>query len=548
MVLIVVFTVGIAGLALIPGTDEAGRPWRMTVFDALYFMTYTASTIGFGEIPRAFNTAQRVWVTFVIYASVIGWAYLIASVLALVQDQTFRAALVTGRFRRQVRGLREPFYLICGFGETGVLVGRALDTFGLRFVVIDRSEERAQELEFIEMNQDAPVLVADAAVPEHLLSAGLTRRECRGVLALTNDDQANLAVAMAVRLLNPDVPVLARAMSRDTAANMESFGTDHIINPFAKFGEYLALAIRSPGSHRLVSWLTGLPGTTLKPETVPPRGHWVVCGYGRFGTEIVKAFRDQRLQVTVIDPEDHTIEGLRLVRGLGTEAVTLDDAGVRNSAGVVAGTDDDVNNLSIAVTARELNPGIFTIVRQNLRANHALFHAYDADITTVSSEIIANECLALIQTPLLAAFLEVVKLEDDAWADRTIEQLQAAIGDEAPDIWRIVIDSTDAPAVLDMLDRAGDAPRLDDLGRNPAAREQRLACMPLLLLRDGQTQTLPDGNERLRAGDELLYAGRPAARRAQRSTLRNVNVRNYVVRGIDVPGGWIWQRLTRSRD
>jgi voltage-gated potassium channel len=123
------------------------------------------------------------------------------------------------------------------------------------------------------------------------------------VLALTNDDRANLAVAMAVRLLEPNLPVLARAMTRDTAANMASFGTDHIINPFARFGEQLALAISAPANYRLVSWLTALPGTMLEPERAPPHGAWVVCGYGRFGREVVRAFHDQHgLRYTILRP------------------------------------------------------------------------------------------------------------------------------------------------------------------------------------------------------------------------------------------------------
>src|SRR5690606_9701022 len=161
-------------------------------------------------------------------------------------------------------------------------------------------------------------LVGDARLPENLVAAGLRQANCAGVLALTNDDQANLAVAMSVRLLHPDIPVLARAMRRDTAANMASFGTDHILNPFAAFGEYLALAIASPGSYRLWSWLTGLPGTTLEPETAPPRGHWIVCGYGRFGREVVGAFRSHGLEVTVVDPDESPQDGLAAVRGLGT--------------------------------------------------------------------------------------------------------------------------------------------------------------------------------------------------------------------------------------
>ncbi|MDH4351554.1 MAG: ion channel, partial [Gemmatimonadota bacterium] len=49
IVLIVVFAVGMVGLVLIPGQDQDGQPWHMSLFQAFYFMTYTASTIGFGE-------------------------------------------------------------------------------------------------------------------------------------------------------------------------------------------------------------------------------------------------------------------------------------------------------------------------------------------------------------------------------------------------------------------------------------------------------------------------------------------------------------------
>jgi voltage-gated potassium channel Kch len=545
VLIVLVFAIGIVGLVLIPGTDAQGQPWRMTIFDALYFMSYTASTIGFGEIPQAFNTAQRVWVTLVIYASVIGWAYLVAALLTLAQDRGFRAVIADSRFRRRVRALREPFYLICGFGETGALVGRALDAFAFRFVVIDISEERVQELDLLDLAQDVPALTGNARVPENLVAAGLARPGCRGVLTLTNDDQANLAVAISVRLLNPGVPVLARAMSREAAANMVSFGADHVINPFAKFGEYLTLAIRSPGSHRLMRWLTGLPGTTLKPETAPPRGRWIVCGYGRFGSEVTRAFRGQDLDVTIVDPDETAIDGLRVVRGQGTDAATLDLAGVRDAVGIVAGTDDDVANLAIAVTAREVNADIFTVVRQNLRANHALFAAYDADITMVSSEIIANECLAVLHTPLLGRFLDAVKREDDAWADRAIERLQQSIGVEAPDIWKVTLSEHEAPALCEALGRPDYPVLLGDLCRDTTDRERRLECVPLLLARGASESILPDETSSLQRGDEVLFAGQPAARKAQRPMLLNVNVRDYAVRGIDVPGGWLWQRLTR---
>jgi hypothetical protein len=175
-----------------------------------------------------------------------------------------------------------------------------------------------------------------------------------------------------------------------------------------------------------------------------------------------------------------------------------------------------------------------------------LFDAYDADITMVSSETIANKCLALLQTPLLGRFLDAVKREDDTWAGSAFERLQASAGVEAPEIWRVAVKATDTPAIHDALGRADYPVTLGDLCRDPADRERSLECVPLLLLRGSTTSILPDAALPLQRDDEVLFAGRPAAGRAQRRILLNVNIRDYAVRGIDVPGGWVWQRLTRS--
>jgi Trk K+ transport system NAD-binding subunit len=543
--LILSFAVGIVGLVLIPGIDENGQPWQMSVLQALYFMAYTASTTGFGEIPRPFTDTQRLWATAMIFSSVFGWAFLVARLIGLAQDRAFRAAVVANRFARRVRALTEPFYMICGFGETGSLVGRALDDLGFRFVVVDIDETRVQELDLLDLVQAAPALNADAKLPANLLAAGLTHHYCRGVIALTNDDQANLAVAMAVRLLNPRIPVLARAMSRETAANLASFDTDHIINPFATFGRYLALAVASPGSSQLLRWLTGMPGWTLRPETAPPHGHWVVCGYGRFGRECVRALRKQGLEVTIIDPAAKAEDGINAVRGVGTEAEPLRAAGIEGAVGIVAGTDDDVTNLSIVVTARQLNRSLFTVVRQNLQANHALFDAFDADITMVSSEIVAHECLARIHTPLLARFLLLAREQGEEWSDLLVARLKTSLGEATPEIWSVAMTAAGAHALHRALLLEGATIRVGDLRRDPGDRETQLACEVLYLSSGKKAALLPTDDIALAPGDELLFAGKPAARRTQLQILRNVNVRDYVVSGVDRPGGWIWQWLTR---
>jgi Trk K+ transport system NAD-binding subunit len=228
---------------------------------------------------------------------------------------------------------------------------------------------------------------------------------------------------------------------------------------------------------------------------------------------------------------------------MGTEAEPLLRAGIRRSVGIVAGTDDDVTNLSIAVTAKELNDNLFIIVRQNLQSSSALFGAFDADITMVSSEIVANECLAVIQTPLLADFLAYARGRNDAWAEPVLERLSAVVDARAPEVWSVQLSADQAPALLHAMDTGGLTVTIGDLLRDPTDRTQTLPILLLSRSRRGTFSALPDAAETLEPGDELLFAGTLPARRAQLGMLRNANACRYALTGSDVPDGWIWQAI-----
>ena len=149
----------------------------MGFFDAFYVMSYTATTIGFGEIPYPFTYDQRMWVTISIYLTVIGWAYAIGSLLALLQDRAFRQALALQHFTRKVARLREPFLLLAGYGQTGELLGRSFDALGRRFVVLDSvagADRRPRP--GVATTPTCPGLAADARDPGHLGVAGLGPR------------------------------------------------------------------------------------------------------------------------------------------------------------------------------------------------------------------------------------------------------------------------------------------------------------------------------------------------------------------------------------
>lgn len=547
ILLITAMAISVLGLTLVPGPTENGEVQYLSFFHAVYFMSYTATTIGFGETPYAFSDQQRLWVVFSIYMSVFCWAYTLGTVFALLSDRNLRQAIATQRFVREVRRLREPFYLVCGYGETGRLICHALDRMGLRSVVLEIDEAKVGEIDLHSFAADVPALCADASNPELLGYAGLTHPNCAGVIALTNNDATNLAIAIAARLLAPKLPALCRAEHRETSANMASFGTRHIINPFERFGETLALALHAPIASQLLDWLTGIPGTAVDRDRRPPRGHWIVCGHGRFGRWMVDAMDAESIPVTIIDRGLQTDGTHRWVHGDGTGAEALLEAGVQKATGIVAGTNSDTDNLSIAVTARELNPELFVILRQNHHANHALFEAFESDITVLPSEIVAYECLAILSTPLLVPFLDEIRRRDEEWCSVQLERLTTRLGWNVPEIWSERVNLSKATALYRRLMR-GETISLGMVLRSTMQADTYLDCEVLFLERDDDDHLLmPAHDTPLRPGDELLLAGTRHARNAFALGIANEHTLEYLVSGEDLPDGWIWRKFSRRK-
>lgn len=547
--LILIYAISVLGLTLAPGPlGPDGIAQNLSFFHAFYFISYTATTIGFGEIPYAFSEQQRLWVTVCIYLSVIGWTVFIGKLLQIAQDSNLQRAIRTSRFGREVRKLHEPFYIVCGYGETGHRLCAALDRMGYRVVVLEISEEQLADIELQSYRADMPHLCADAANPRTLAMAGLRKPNCRGLISLTNNDACNLAVAISGRLLAPSLPVLARAEHPETAANMASFDTQHIIDPFERFSEHLSLALNQPSAYQLLVWLTGMSGKATPRPRTPPRGHWILLGYGRMTRHLVERIAQFDLPVTVIDLHDAPEElpaGVRWVHGDGTGALALEQAGIKKAAGLIGATANDVNNLSAAVTARQLNPDIYLVVRQHSVANHPLFDSLQADITMIPSALIAHECLAILGTPLLEPFLDAARKSREDWCTTLLQRLVHRFGVQCPDLWSVRVNAQRSPALHLALMR-DQTVTLENLVSDPSNRASTLSCEVLLLRRASKNFTLPALTTELQAGDELLLVGTSRAKNNQMLSLSYQHTLQYVLTGEELPGGWIWQHL-RSR-
>jgi Trk K+ transport system NAD-binding subunit len=542
IVLIAAYAIAVLGFVIIPGQDDHGNVWHMGFLHAFYVVSYTATTIGFGELPYLFTDAQRLWMTLVVYVSVIAWMYAIGMLLSIMQDSAFRALVRELTFTRSVRRITEPFYLVCGYGDTGSTLVRGLADAGLRAVVVDNNPDRIDALALEDLQIHVPGFCADAGKPAALILAGLQHRRCAGVLVMTNVDATNLQISIAVKLLRPDLLTITRAQTGEVAASLVACGTDYIVNPFELFARILKNAVHAPGLYALDEQLTSVPNETWSPPLHPPRGNWLVCGYGRFGQAMHAALRGEGISCCVVEANTeiaNTVPGG--VRGIGTQVETLLAAGLRGATALVAGTDNDAHNLSIVMMARTLNPDVFIVARQNQRDNDLLFRAARIPLVLQCGRVLAGEVFSIATAPLSVDFLRLAQRENEAWANEVQGRIRAIVGAHNPDRWVVDVRSHPAPALSRAL--AGGGPvHINDLRRDPKNRDQFLPSIALLLKRGSKFTLLPDDRESLHKGDIVLFCGTNDARRGMEWVTRNHNIFHYIATG-EERTSWLLAKL-----
>ncbi len=550
LVLVAVYAASMIGWILIPGVDAEGNAQNLSFFHAFYFLTYTVTTTGFGELPSTFTEAQRMWGILSLYTGVIAWFYALGSIVGLVQNPDFQQSVAENRFTKRVRRISDPFCIICGYGNTGALLTRGLSDAGFTVIVLDRRSERIRTVMLRDYRTEVTGLTADARIPDHLIEAGLQKPNCKAVVALTQDEEVNLKISVTARLLNPDVWVATQSTSPIYEDTLATLGANlHIVDPFQTYAKYLGATILNPEVHTLNQWLAGTPGATLEGTPRLPKGTWILCGYGRMGHWIRESLEAQGVSTVIIEPdprpEDKDLPNL--IVGRANHANLL-QAGIEDAAGMVIGTNNDSDNLSILLNAKALNPDIFSVVRQNRFRNLVVFRAANADFIMMPSLVAARRILFLLIAPLMKPFFETLRerqeRQDGRFIDRTVEELRRHVGGSQPRVWTVDICEGASAAVLRAVD-AGRQVTLGHLLSDPADRDRRLECVPLVLQSGAEPHVLPELSTPVQAGDQILFCGSPRAYRLLDATMNNDYLLGYLMTGVEEPRGHIMKWLHR---
>jgi Trk K+ transport system NAD-binding subunit len=185
---------------------------HIAAVDALYFSVTTMATVGYGDISLAHEAA---WLKLFDIGLMGSSAVLLASFLALVTDRlvSTRIDSALGRFPLP----KEDHVIVCGLGKAGSRIIAALHELDVPCVGVEQYAQAAGVA--VARGLKIPVIVADARTPGTLdqLRVG----SARAVMAVTDDDLANLQAGLAARERNPGLRIVLRCFDPHLAARLD---------------------------------------------------------------------------------------------------------------------------------------------------------------------------------------------------------------------------------------------------------------------------------------------------------------------------------------
>jgi len=225
----VIFAAGTAAYMLIEG-------WSL--FDSMYMMIITLSTVGYGEIHPLSRPGEVVTVLVILFG-VGAFLYLTGAIVQLVMEGQLQNFFGRRWMQRTIENMR-GHVIVCGFGRIGSVVAREIMAEGRDVAVVERSPHLIEELKL----QHISHVAGDATKDDILEAAGL--RRAGALVSALSDDAANVYVTLTARQLNPDMYIVARSDSPEHSQRLMRAGANQVLFPHLYGGLRMAQSVLRP--------------------------------------------------------------------------------------------------------------------------------------------------------------------------------------------------------------------------------------------------------------------------------------------------------------
>ena len=533
-VIVLTYAIAMTGMIIIPGVDDAGNPYHFSIFEAFYLTTYTATTIGFGELPYAFTHAQKIWLSMSIYITVLGWFYGIGTLVSLLQDKLFISEIALARFKKSVKNIKDDFVIILGYNETTSEIIKKLLDSNVRVVVIEKDQNKADSLMLEGFIPHVPVLVRDVHQTTSLEFAGIHSIHCKAIISLFNSSILNLRVTLASKILNPHVHVAVRSTTSEQTENLLDAGANIVENPFSIIAYQIQMALKAPSLFKLENWLYNINTLDTKTFSIPSEDI-IVCGYGRFGISLTNMLSLHSIYPQIIEIDEEVVQNAiedgvkNIICGNAEDKRVLQKANIESSKLIIVATNNDTTNLSIISTVKKLNKKTIIIARENEISDFSIFSHAKIDHIFIPAKILIHKTTNAIVNPLSDKMIRLMTQKDERWGKHLLMNLIKEIGVD-PITFELNINKTEAMEIYKYL-QSKNRLELGVLKNSRRDRSQQNNILPLLIVRDDENILLPSLDVELQLNDKILFACDENAKEDLEYIANNVYEFYYVVTG-----------------
>lgn len=264
--LLFAFSGGTVGYMLIEG-------WPLG--DALYMTVISLTTTGFQEVNEL-SPAGRVLTAAVILSGIASLAYVGGRAIQVVIE---RYLLRRGRMNKKIHRLRNHV-ILCGYGRMGRHIAADLAEAGIPFVVIETNEELSHSLE----EHGHLYIVGDASADDLLRDAGV--EHARGLIAVVSSDAENVYTTLTARSMNPDITIVARALTDESEPKLRKAGADRVIKPYEMVGRRIAQLVIRPAMVEFVETIARSKSDEITMEEITVTSESTLLGVALRDTSI----------------------------------------------------------------------------------------------------------------------------------------------------------------------------------------------------------------------------------------------------------------------
>ncbi len=180
----------------------------------------------------------------------------------------------------------------------------------------------------------------------------------------------------------------------------------------------------------------------LEKQISKLKGHYIICGYGRIGSIIVRELQSTGIPLLVLEQDDEQIEALEEERILylqkdATTDEALIQAGLDRAAGLVTTVSSDAENVFIALSAKGLRPDIFILARASSPENKNKLLRAGASRVICPYQIGGRRMAEILSKPTVVDFLEYAMVNKDL----DLQLAETTIGEHSNINGKSVLDS-----------------------------------------------------------------------------------------------------------